>query len=79
MSFLINHMATMTALQTTTMMMQHNHRRQREEDERRKKKQEEELKKSNYDATKITAPEVYKPKHAKKEDLTEEEINLMSI
>lgn len=37
MSFLINHMATMTVLQTTTMMMQHNHRRQREEDERRKK------------------------------------------
>ena len=70
MSFLINHMATMTALQTTTMMMQH---------ERRKKRQEEELKKSNHDATKITAPEAYKPKHAKKEDLTEEEINLMSI
>lgn len=77
MSFLINHMATMTALQTTTMMMQHNHRRQREEDERRKKRQEEELKKSNYDATKTTAPEAYKPKHAKKEDL--EDLNLMSI
>ena len=77
MSFLINHMATMTALQTTTMMMQRNHRRQREEDERRKKRQEEELKKSNHDATKITAPEVYKPKHAKKEDL--EDLNLMSI
>lgn len=74
MSFIINHMATMTA-----MMMQHNHRRQREEDERRRKRQEEELKKSNHDATKITAPEAYKPKHAKKEDLTEEEINLMSI
>ena len=79
MSFLINHMATMTALQTTTMMMQHNHRRQREEDERCKKRQEEELKKSNHDATKITAPEAYIPKHAKKEDLTEEELNLMSI
>jgi len=79
MSFLINHMATMTALQTTTMMIQHNHRRQREEDERRRKRQEEELKKSNHDATKITTPETYKPKHAKKEDLTEEEINLMSI
>lgn len=75
MSFLINHMATMTALQTTTMMMQHNHRRQREEDERRKKRQEEELQKSNHDATKITAPEAYVPKHAKKE----EELNLMSI
>ena len=61
----------------TTMMMQHNHRRQREEDERRKKRQEEELKKSNHDATKITAPEAYKPKHAKKEDL--EDLNLMSI
>jgi len=79
MSFFINHMATMTALQTTTMMMQHNHRRQREEDERRKKRQEEELKKSNYDATKTTASKAYIPKHAKKEDLTEEEINLMSI
>lgn len=75
MSFLINHMTTMTAFQTTTMMVQHNHRRQRKEDERRKKRQEEELKKSNYDATKITAPESYKPKHAKKE----EELNLMSI
>ena len=72
MSFLINHMATMTALQTTTMMMQHNHRRQREEDERRKKKQEE-LKKS-----KTTASKAYVPKHAKK-DLTEEELNLMSV
>lgn len=79
MSFLINHMATMTALQTTTMMMQHNHRRHREEEEKRRKERQEELKKSNHDATKITAPEAYKPKHAKKEDLTEEEINLMSI
>lgn len=79
MSFLINHMATMTALQTTTMMMQHNHRRHREEEEKRRKERQEELKKSNHDATKITTPEVYKPKHAKKEDLTEEEINLMSV
>jgi len=79
MSFLINHMATMTALQTTTMMMQHNHRRHREEEEKRRKERQEELKKSNHDATKITAPEAYKPKHAKKEDLTEEEINLMSV
>lgn len=74
MSFLINHMATMTALQTTTMMMQHNHSRQREEEEERHKKREEELQKS-----KITTSKAYKPKHAKKEDLTEEELNLMSI
>ena len=79
MSFLINHMATMTALQTTTMMMQHNHRRHREEEEKRRKERQEELKKSNHDATKITAPEAYKPKYAKKENLTEEEINLMSV
>ena len=69
MSFIVNHMATMTAL-----MMQHNNRRHREEEEERRKKRQEESQKS-----KITAPEAYKPKHAKKEDLTEEEINLMSI
>lgn len=70
MSFLINHMATITALQTTTMMMQHNHRRHREEEEKRRKKRQEEFQKSN-----STAPKVYVPKHAKKE----EELNLMSI
>lgn len=32
MSFLINYMTPMAALQTTTMMMQHNHRRQKEEE-----------------------------------------------
>ena len=73
MSFLINHMATMTALQTTTMMMQHNHRRQREVDERRKEKQEE------FQKSKTTASKAYVPKHAKKEVLTEEELNLMSV
>lgn len=74
MSFLINHMATMTALQTTTMMMQHNHRRHREEEEKRRKKRQEEFKKSD-----STTPKAYVPKHAKKEDLTEEELNLISI
>lgn len=69
MSFIVNHMATMTAL-----MMQHNNRRHREEEEERRKKREEELQKS-----KITTSKAYKPKHAKKEDLTEEELNLMSI
>lgn len=70
MSFIVNHMATMTAL-----MMQHNNRRHREEEEeRRKKRQEAEFQKS-----KTTASKAYIPKHAKKEDLTEEELNLMSI
>lgn len=69
MSFIVNHIATMTAL-----MMQHNNRRHREEEEERRKKREEELQKS-----KITTSKAYKPKHAKKEDLTEEELNLMSI
>ena len=69
MSFIVNHMATMTA-----MMMQHNNRRHREEEEERRKKRQEEFQKS-----KTTASKAYKPKHAKKEDLTEEEINLMSI
>lgn len=69
MSFLINHMATMTAL-----MMQHNNRRHREEEEERRKKRQEEFQKS-----KTTASKAYVPKHAKKEDLTEEELNLMSV
>ena len=70
MNFLVNHMATMTA-----MMMQHNNRRHREEEEeeRRKKRQEESQK------SKAITSKAYIPKHAKKEDLTEEEINLMSI
>lgn len=68
MNFLVNHMATMTA-----MMMQQNNRRHREEEERRKKRQEESQK------SKAITSKAYKPKHAKKEDLTEEEINLMSI
>lgn len=70
MSFLVNHMATMTAL----MMQQNNRRHREEEEERRKKRQEEESQKS-----KTTASKAYMPKHAKKEDLTEEELNLMSI
>lgn len=69
MNFLVNHMATMTA-----MMMQQNNRRHREEEEERRKKRQEESQKS-----KTTASKAYIPKHAKKEDLTEEEINLMSI
>lgn len=69
MNFLVNHMATMTA-----MMMQQNNRRHREEEERRKKRQEAEFQKS-----KTTASKAYIPKQAKKEDLTEEELNLMSI
>ena len=69
MNFLVNHMATMTA-----MMMQQNNRRHREEEEERRKKRQEEFQKS-----KTTASKAYIPKHAKKEDLTEEELNLMSI
>lgn len=69
MNFLVNHIATMTA-----MMMQQNNRRHREEEEERRKKRQEEFQKS-----KTTASKAYIPKHAKKEDLTEEEINLMSI
>lgn len=69
MNFLVNHMATMTA-----MMMQQNNRRHREEEEERRKKRQEESQKF-----KITASKAYIPKHAKKEDLTEEELNLMSI
>lgn len=69
MNFLVNHMATMTA-----MMMQQNNRRHREEEEERRKKRQEEFQKS-----KTTASKAYIPKHAKKEDLIEEEINLMSI
>lgn len=69
MSFIVNHMATMTAL-----MMQHNNRRHREEEEERRKKRQEESQKS-----KAITSKAYIPKHAKKEDLTEEEINLMSI
>jgi hypothetical protein len=68
MNLFVNHMATMTAL-----MMQHNNRRHREEEEERRKKREEELQKS-----KTTASKAYVPKHAKK-DLTEEELNLMSV
>ena len=69
MNFLVNHMATMTAL-----MMQHNNRRHREEEEERRKKRQEEFQKS-----KTTASKAYIPKHVKKEDLTEEELNLMSV
>ena len=69
MNFLVNHMATMTA-----MMMQHNNRRHREEEEECRKKRQEESQKS-----KAITSKAYIPKHAKKEDLTEEEINLMSI
>lgn len=69
MNFLVNHMATMTA-----MMMQQNNRRHREEEEERRKKRQEESQKS-----KAITSKAYIPKHAKKEDLTEEEINLMSI
>ena len=69
MSFIVNHMATMTA-----MMMQHNNRRHREEEEERRKKRQEESQKS-----KAITSKAYIPKHAKKEDLTEEELNLMSI
>lgn len=69
MNFLVNHMATMTA-----MMMQHNNRRHREEEEEHRKKRQEEFQKS-----KITTSKAYIPKHAKKEDLTEEELNLMSV
>lgn len=69
MNFFVNHMATMTA-----MMMQHNNRRHREEEEERRKKRQEESQKS-----KAITSKAYIPKHAKKEDLTEEEINLMSI
>ena len=69
MNFLVNHMATMTA-----MMMQQNNRRHREEEEERRKKRQEEFQKS-----KTTASKAYIPKHTKKEDLTEEELNLMSI
>ena len=69
MNFLVNHMATMTA-----MMMQQNNRRHREEKEERRKKRQEESQKS-----KAITSKAYIPKHAKKEDLTEEEINLMSI
>lgn len=70
MNFLVNHMATMTA-----MMMQQNNRRHREEEEeeRRKKRQEESQK------SKAITSKAYIPKHAKKEDLTEEELNLMSV
>lgn len=69
MNFLVNHMATMTA-----MMMQQNNRRHREEEEERRKKRQEESQKS-----KAITSKAYIPKHAKKEDLTEEELNLMSI
>lgn len=69
MNFLVNHMATMTA-----MMMQHNNRRHREEEEERRKKRQEESQKS-----KAITSKAYIPKHAKKEDSTEEELNLMSI
>lgn len=69
MNFLVNHMATMTAL-----MMQHNNRHHREEEEERRKKRQEESQKS-----KAITSKAYIPKHAKKEDLTEEELNLMSI
>lgn len=69
MNFLVNHMATMTAL-----MMQQNNRRHREEEEERRKKRQEESQKS-----KAITSKAYIPKHAKKEDLTEEELNLMSI
>ena len=69
MNFLVNHMATMTA-----MMMQQNNRRHREEEEERRKKRQEESQKS-----KVITSKAYIPKHAKKEDLTEEELNLMSI
>lgn len=67
MSFIVNHMATMTAL-----MMQHNNRRHREEEEERREKRQESQK------SKTTASKAYVPKHAKK-DLTEEELNLMSV
>ena len=69
MNFLVNHMATIT-----DMMIQHNNRRHREEEEERRKKRQEESQKS-----KAITSKAYIPKHAKKEDLTEEEINLMSI
>ena len=69
MSFIVNHMATMTAL-----MMQHNNRRHREEEEERRKKRQEESQKS-----KAITSKAYIPKHAKKENLTEEKLNLMSI
>lgn len=69
MNFLVNHMATMTA-----MMMQQNNRRHREEEEERRKKRQEESQKS-----KAITSKAYIPKHAKKEGLTEEELNLMSI
>lgn len=69
MNFLVHHMATMTAL-----MMQQNNRRHREEEEERRKKRQEESQKS-----KAITSKAYIPKHAKKEDLTEEELNLMSI
>lgn len=69
MNFLVNHMATMTAI-----MMQQNNRRHREEEEERRKKRQEESQKS-----KAITSKAYIPKHAKKEDLTEEELNLMSI
>jgi hypothetical protein len=69
MNFLVNHMATMTA-----MMMQQNNRRHREEEEERRKKRQEESQKS-----KAITSKAYIPKHAKKEDLTEEDLNLMSI
>lgn len=67
MNFLVNHMATMTV-----MMMQHNNRRHREEEEERREKRQESQK------SKTTASKAYVPKHAKK-DLTEEELNLMSV
>ena len=67
MSFIVNHMATMTA-----MMMQQNNRRHREEEEERREKRQESQK------SKTTASKAYVPKHAKK-DLTEEELNLMSV
>ena len=70
MSFIVNHMATMTAL----MMQQNNRRHREEEEEERRKKRQEEFQKS-----KTTASKAYVPKHAKKEDLTEEELNLMSV
>jgi hypothetical protein len=62
-------MATMTA-----MIMQHNNRRHREEEEEHRKKRQEEFQKF-----KTTTSKAYIPKHAKKEDLTEEELNLISI
>ena len=74
MSFITSHLATMTALQTTSMMLHQSHRRQQEENERRRRQMLEEEEQAKKETLKIQEEE-YIPKHAKKEDLEQEQVS----